>query len=158
MLSIRLSRVGRKKAPTYRIVLMPKQHDPWGRVIEILGHYNPRKHPKELVLNSERIQYWISKGAEATDTMWNLLLEQGVVIGEKRKTVQISKKRQKKITDRKTEAEEASKKAAAKAQEKAEAAKEVEAAKEAAATQASVANQETSESSQETTVNETPAT
>lgn len=97
MLSIRLSRVGKKRAPIYRIVVMPKQRDPWAKSVEILGHYNPRQTPHEFVVNTERIKYWLSQGAEASDTVWNLLVDQKVIEGEKRATSHLSSKRREKI-------------------------------------------------------------
>lgn len=92
MLSIRLTRVGKKKAPVYRIVVQPKHRDPWSPAIEILGHYNTRKEPVELVIKGDRIKYWLNQGAEASDTVWNLLIDQKIVEGEKRSTTHISKK------------------------------------------------------------------
>ena len=126
MLSIRFSRVGKKKAPVYRIVVMPKQSDPWANSTEILGHYNPRKTPKEVVINAERAKYWLSQGAQASDTVWNLFVEQKIVEGEKRSTSHISKKHATKIVTKTTEAK-------AKEDDKAEKAK---AAKEAEVTAA----------------------
>lgn len=115
MLSIRLSRVGKKKAPVYRIVVMPKHNDPWAPSTEILGHYNPRKTPKEFVADSERVKFWISQGAKATDSVWNLLVEHKVVEGDKRSTTHISKKHAKRLEDKVAEAKakevEATKKA-----------------------------------------------
>lgn len=91
MISIRLSRVGKTKAPVYRIVVQPKHRDPWSPAIEILGHYNPRKEPKEIVIKNDRVKYWLSQGAEASDTMWNMLVDQKIIEGEKRSTTHISK-------------------------------------------------------------------
>ena len=117
MLSIRLSRVGTKKAPVYRIVVMPKHNDPWAKSTEILGHYNPRKSPRELVINADRTKYWISKGAQATDTVWNLLIDEKVIEGKKRGVTHISKKRkgklEEKATEKKAKVEEAEVKAKA---------------------------------------------
>jgi len=118
MLSIRLTRVGKKKAPVYRIVVMPKHKDPWAPSTEILGHYNPRKTPVEFVINADRAKYWLEKGAQATDTVWNLLVDQKVIEGKKRSTSHISKDHTKRL-----EATAAEEKATA---EKAKAAKEVE--------------------------------
>ena len=64
MLSIRLSRVGKKKQPIYRVVVQDKQRDPWGKSVEIIGHYNPRANPKEIVFKEERVKYWLSVGAQ----------------------------------------------------------------------------------------------
>ncbi|MBM5789909.1 30S ribosomal protein S16 [Candidatus Parcubacteria bacterium] len=97
MLSIRFSRVGKKKAPVYRIVVMPKHKDPWAPATEILGHYNPRRQPKEFVANVDRVKYWLSQGAQATDTVWNLLVENKLVEGQKRSTTHISKKHGEKL-------------------------------------------------------------
>ncbi len=152
MLAIRLSRVGKKKAPVYRIVVMPKHRDPWAKTIEILGHYNPIKNPKELVVKGERVQHWIKMGAELSDTLHNLFVENKIIEGKKITSSHLSKKRTKKIektaTDAKAKvdaakakaeaaklAEETAKKAAADAA-KAEAETAKEAAKAAAAAQA----------------------
>jgi small subunit ribosomal protein S16 len=147
MLSIRLQRVGQKNAPSYRVVVMPKHRDPQAHNLEILGHYNPRLKPRELVLKADRIKHWISEGAQPTDTVWNLLVEEKIVEGEKRGVTHITKKRAGKMVakaeekkqadaDAKAKAEEEKEKAAAAAQAKAEeeaAAKEAEnVAKEAA--------------------------
>lgn len=120
MLSIRFSRVGKKKAPIYRIVVMPKHKDPWAPATEILGHYNPRKsgfkdasglqagQAKEFVINIDRMKHWLSQGAEATDSVWNLLVEHKVVEGEKRSTTHISKKHGKKLEEKAAEAKKKS--------------------------------------------------
>ena len=123
MQSIRLSRVGTKRAPVYRVVVMPKHNDPWAIATEILGHYNPRKDPRELVLNVERVKYWIDKGAEATDTVWNLLVDEKIVEGKKRGVTHISGSRAKKLGDKVVEAKAKAEEDAAKAKEAAEAAK-----------------------------------
>jgi small subunit ribosomal protein S16 len=96
MLVIRLTRVGKTKQPSYRIVVQEKSKDPWGGAVERLGHYNPLTNPATLTVNEERVRYWVSKGAQPSDTLWNLLLERGLVTGEKRRIVQLSKKRKEK--------------------------------------------------------------
>jgi small subunit ribosomal protein S16 len=100
MLSIRLSRVGKKKAPVYRIVVMPKHSDPWAKSTEILGHYNPRKNPSELVVQKDRVEYWLNKGAQASDTVWNLLVDEKIIEGKKRTATHISKKRSEKLKEK----------------------------------------------------------
>ncbi|MFH1621009.1 MAG: 30S ribosomal protein S16 [Patescibacteria group bacterium] len=97
MLSIRLSRVGKKKQPSYRLIVTEKSKDPWGKFIENLGIYNPLTKPSTIQFNADRIKYWISKGAQASDTVWNLLIDQNIVTGERRKKLKISKKRKEKI-------------------------------------------------------------
>ena len=73
MLSIRLSRVGKSRAPIYRVVVMPKHRDPWANTIEILGHYNPRTQPREFVVKADREMD--RAGAEVSDTLWNLFVD-----------------------------------------------------------------------------------
>ncbi|NQV90777.1 30S ribosomal protein S16 [Candidatus Uhrbacteria bacterium] len=172
MLSIRLSRVGTKKAPVYRIVVMPKHNDPWAKTTEILGHYNPRKNPSELVINADRTKYWIGVGAQATNTVWNLLIDEKIVEGEKRGVTHLSKKRTGKLEEKavvqKEKTEAAAEKAkAAEETAKAEAEAEKEAAKaakeaakaEAEAAKAAPAPEATAEeASTESVVEEAPAT
>jgi small subunit ribosomal protein S16 len=101
MISIRLSRIGRKNAPQFRVVVVPKHKDPWGKVLENVGNYNPRATPPELKLNAERIKHYLAQGAEATDTVWNLLVEAKIVTGKKRAVTHISKVLAKRLEDKK---------------------------------------------------------
>jgi len=73
LLAIRLTRQGAKKKPFYRVVVADKTAKRDGRFVEIVGHYNPCREPIELKLNHERISYWISKGAQPTDTVRSLI-------------------------------------------------------------------------------------
>lgn len=84
MLMIRLSRVGKTKQPSYRLIISEKTKDPWGDYLEALGFYNPRSTPPTVTLKAERITYWISKGAQVSDTAHNLLVDNGVLQGKKR--------------------------------------------------------------------------
>lgn len=102
MLTIRLTRVGKKKQPQYRFIVSEKARDPWGKALEILGTYEPLRNPPVLTLEKERITHWISKGAQCSDTVWNLLLEQGLVKGEKRKHGGLSTQRKEKLAKEKT--------------------------------------------------------
>jgi len=65
---IRLARAGAKKAPFYRIVVADSRSPRDGRFIEILGRYNPRTQPSTIEINLEKIEQWISNGAEMTET------------------------------------------------------------------------------------------
>jgi len=143
MLSIRLSRVGKRGAPVYRVIVIPKHNDPWAPATEILGHFNPRRQPHELVLNVERVKYWIEKGAEVSDTMWNLLIDEKIVEGKKRNVTTISGTRAKKLEDKAAQAKEKAEAAAVKAKEAQEAAK---AAAEAPAPEAPAEEQPAAES------------
>jgi len=73
VLAIRLARYGKKKMPNYRIVVIDKRRPRNGRFTEIVGTYNPLKNPAELKLNSERIQYWLARGAQPSDTVRSFL-------------------------------------------------------------------------------------
>lgn len=94
---IRLQRVGKKKFPTYRLVISEKARDPQARSLEILGSYNPHDKEAGLILKEDRIKHWLDNGAQASNTVFNLLLKAGVVDGKKKKAVAISKKRNEKI-------------------------------------------------------------
>jgi len=70
---IRLSRVGAKKAPLYRVVVADQRSPRGGRFIERLGTYNPTGDPGALVVNRERLDYWRSRGAQPSHTLDRLL-------------------------------------------------------------------------------------
>jgi len=70
---IRLSRHGMKKKPHYRVVAADKDFKRDGRYLEILGTYNPRDPANTAALNLERVQYWIAKGAVASDRVGDLI-------------------------------------------------------------------------------------
>ncbi|MCH7765350.1 MAG: 30S ribosomal protein S16 [Candidatus Acidiferrales bacterium] len=73
MLRIRLTRVGKKKQPVYRIVVMEKKRARDSRFVEIVGQYNPRQEPALINLKAERVQYWLSKGAQPSETVRSFL-------------------------------------------------------------------------------------
>ena len=73
MLAIRLMRTGAKKRPSYRIVVKEKQSKRDGAYLENLGTYNPTREPAEINLKSDRMQYWIGKGAQPTHTVRRLI-------------------------------------------------------------------------------------
>lgn len=97
MLSIRLTRVGKRKHPFFRLIVTEKSRDPWGKALEILGTYNTLANPVTVEFNKERILYWISKGAQCTESVWNILVDEKVVTGEKRKKNSVSKRRKEKL-------------------------------------------------------------
>jgi small subunit ribosomal protein S16 len=80
MLSIRLRRTGSAKRPHYRVVVAESQNWRDGRFVEVLGHYDPRHEPAVVKLDSERVQYWISKGARPSDTVRSLIKGQASAI------------------------------------------------------------------------------
>jgi small subunit ribosomal protein S16 len=81
MLAIKLSKTGKTNKKMFRLVISEKGRDPYGDVLEILGSYNP--HSKELATKDDRIKYWLSKGAQMTASVNNLLVGKGIVEGKK---------------------------------------------------------------------------
>ena len=73
MVKIRLRRMGAKKAPFYRIVVADSRAPRDGRFIEELGTYNPSADSEKLKIDMDRVQYWISNGAQPTDTVRGLM-------------------------------------------------------------------------------------
>ncbi len=73
MLMIRLSRVGARKQPHYRVVVIEKDRARNGRSVEVVGTYNPRTNPASVDLKRERIDYWTSKGAQLSERVGKLL-------------------------------------------------------------------------------------
>jgi small subunit ribosomal protein S16 len=68
-----LARTGAKKQSSYRIVVIEKERARDGRFVEILGHYNARRNPPEVVLNRERAEFWLGRGAQASETVKSFL-------------------------------------------------------------------------------------
>jgi small subunit ribosomal protein S16 len=73
MVKIRLRRMGARKRPYYRIVAIDSRSAPGGRALEFLGTYDPTGNPERVTLESERIAYWRSKGAQLTPTVRSLI-------------------------------------------------------------------------------------
>jgi small subunit ribosomal protein S16 len=84
MLIIRLQRVGRIHEPTFRVVLVDsKRSTKTGQSLEVLGNHDTRKAKNNSNMDAERIKYWISKGAQLSDTMRNLLISKKIITGKK---------------------------------------------------------------------------
>lgn len=90
MLRIRLSRGGQKNHAKFRVTVADGHRAPSGKFIEILGHYDP--HTKERVFKEDRVKYWLSKGAQPSNTVHNFLVEAGIIKGEKVTSWQPKKK------------------------------------------------------------------
>ena len=73
MVKIRLMRVGKTKQPSYRVVVADSRSPRDGRIIEAIGHYQPRRDPSEIVIDSNRAVYWLGKGAQPSNTVKNLM-------------------------------------------------------------------------------------
>ena len=69
MVRIRLRRVGLKRQPSYRIVIADQRSSRDGRFIEIIGHHNPRTRPNTDIVQEERALYWLSKGAQPSESV-----------------------------------------------------------------------------------------
>jgi len=73
VLMIRLARIGKKKRPFYRVVVTEKTRPRNGRFVEIVGTYDPLKKPAAVQLDRERVEHWMSKGAQPSDTVRSFL-------------------------------------------------------------------------------------
>ena len=76
---LRLRRTGRKKQPSYRIVVADSRSPRDGKFIEVVGQYAPRQGERALNLRSDRVNYWLDNGAQPTDTVRSLLRKAGVL-------------------------------------------------------------------------------
>lgn len=79
MVKIRLSRLGRKKRPSYRVVVADARAPRDGAFIEIIGHYNPLTDPATIVIDEEKALNWIGKGAQPTERVSILLAKLGII-------------------------------------------------------------------------------
>jgi small subunit ribosomal protein S16 len=77
---IRLMRAGAKKRPFFRMVAADSRRQRDGRFLEILGHYNPLTQPYELVVHKDRVESWISKGAQPSEQVASLLRSLGIAM------------------------------------------------------------------------------
>ncbi len=73
MLSIRLTRMGAKKRPFYRIIVTEKRSKRDGRFVESVGYYDPCPNPADVKINRERVKYWIERGAQPSETVRSLI-------------------------------------------------------------------------------------
>ena len=101
MLTIRFSRTGKSKQPYFRVIVSEKRRDPWAKYLELLGNYNPRTKKAELKV--ERIKHWLSVGAQASNSIHNFLINQGIIAGKKKKVVKITNVRKEKMAKAKAE-------------------------------------------------------
>jgi small subunit ribosomal protein S16 len=103
MLVIKLAQTGKTNKKMFRLVISEKTKDPFGEVLEILGSYNP--HSKELVAKGDKIKFWLSKGAQMTGTVNNLLVEKKVIEGQKSKASKAGKPSEKRLAQIKAKAD-----------------------------------------------------
>lgn len=79
MLRIRLRRTGKKKQASYRVVVADRRAARDGAFVEVIGHYNPRSDPQTLVLEEDRVKYWLEHGAQPSETVHRLLHKEGLI-------------------------------------------------------------------------------
>ena len=80
---IRLTRLGDKKSPFYRVIVADSRSPRDGKFIDILGTYNPLTNPAEIKIDNEKARAWIKNGAQPTDTARNLLVKSGAIEDKK---------------------------------------------------------------------------
>jgi small subunit ribosomal protein S16 len=141
---IRLKRFGKKRSPYYRVVVIDSRAKRDGRAIEEIGKYHPTEEPSVIVIDSERVQYWLSVGAQPSDQVKALLKltgDWGKFKGDKdaKSTVKFAAGKANAEEAIKAHADEAEKLKAAKSAAKEKAAKEAEEAAKAAAAEAEAA-------------------
>jgi len=77
---LRLKRMGKKRQPVYKVVAADVRSPRDGKFIESIGLYNPKTHPATVDINEDRALYWLSVGAQPTNTVKNLLSERGILL------------------------------------------------------------------------------
>ena len=76
---MRLTRMGDKKSPFYRVVITDSRNARDGAYIDKVGHYNPTANPAQVVFDEEKAKAWLAKGVQPTDTVKNILVNKGVL-------------------------------------------------------------------------------
>lgn len=79
MLRIRLTRVGKRKQPAYRLVVTDRRNPRDGAHLEIVGHYNPLTNPATITLKEERLVHWLQHGAQPSETAAKILTKAGIM-------------------------------------------------------------------------------
>ncbi len=121
MVKIRLKRTGKTNAPHYRLVIIKQRTKRDGASIEDVGHYAP--FSKELVLNKERIEYWLKVGAKPTETVERMLIKEGLIAKpkyQKKFDTKPGKKSQERAEQKKAKAQTAKEEVSAETKEKTE--------------------------------------
>ena len=75
---LRLTRIGGKKDPVWRVVATDQRNKRDGRFIEIVGHYNAQTNPSTISIDEDKVRGWLARGAQPTDTVRKLLRTQGI--------------------------------------------------------------------------------
>ena len=93
MVKIRLTRMGDKKSPFYRIVVADVRSPRDGRFIDIVGTYNPLTNPAEIKIDAEKAKQWLKNGAQPTDTVKSLFIQQEIIPAGKKAPAKTGKKK-----------------------------------------------------------------
>lgn len=93
MVKIRLTRMGDKKSPFYRIIVADERAPRDGRFIDIIGTYNPLTNPAEVKIDADKAKQWIKNGAQPTDTVKALFVQQEIIPAGKRPPAKTGKKK-----------------------------------------------------------------
>ena len=91
MVKIRLTRMGDKKSPFYRIVVADERSPRDGRFIDIVGTYNPLTNPAEIKIDAEKAKQWLKNGAQPTDTVKSLFIQQQIIPAAKKAPAKTAK-------------------------------------------------------------------
>lgn len=152
---IRLMRVGKKKQPSYRVVVADGRSPRDGRYIEIIGHYQPRQEPSGFAINDAKVMDWLAKGAQPSEQVHRLLVNAG--IWEQYESTRSSVSTAAKVAARRAKGQAAAQAEAAKAKADADAkaAAEAKVAADAAAAEAKAAEAKAAEEA--AAAEETPA-
>lgn len=102
MLKIRFTRTGKTQQESFRIVVAEHSRSVKGKYLELLGNYKPATKPKEFVIQKERVEYWISKGAKPTDSVASLLKQKGFANMDQFISARNKQRKNKKGADTKT--------------------------------------------------------
>ena len=92
---IRLTRLGDKKSPFYRVVVADSRTSRDGKVIDKIGTYDPKTDPAEIKIDAEKAKEWLVKGAQPTETAKTILVKAGVIVATDKKTAPKSDKKKK---------------------------------------------------------------
>jgi small subunit ribosomal protein S16 len=154
---IRLMRVGKKKQPSYRVVVADGRSPRDGRYIEIIGHYQPRQEPSGFSVDAELVLSWLQKGAQPTEQVHKLLV--GAGIWETYESARSKQSTAARDAARRSKGQDAARAEAAKAKAAADAqaAAEAKAAADAAAAAAKAAEAEAAVSAEAEPAEDTPA-
>ena len=98
--------MGKRNSPFYRLVVVEKSRSPQADGIETLGTYDPTTEPKTVDFKEDRIEHWLDEGAKPSDTVHNLLIEEGIISDEKKNSVHINERKRAELEEEAAEEEE----------------------------------------------------